>query len=89
MAYTVSLISALERGERSASRPGRVLLLGKGFPVQYSTGGWVGPTACLDASVWDRTAVVQALVSILTATRFPSIYTCMYKICLFNILLLN
>jgi hypothetical protein len=42
---------ALERGESSASRPGRVLPPGKEPPGTHCAGGWVGPRADLDADV--------------------------------------
>jgi hypothetical protein len=44
-------ISALDGGEWSASRPGRVLPPGKGPPGTHGTGGWVGPRANLDTEV--------------------------------------
>jgi hypothetical protein len=40
--------SALDRGEWSASRPGRALPPGKGPPGTQCRGGWVGPRAGLD-----------------------------------------
>jgi hypothetical protein len=43
------LTSALEAGEWSASRPGRALPPGKRAPGTRCIGGWVGPTAGLDA----------------------------------------
>jgi hypothetical protein len=45
------LTSALEGGEWSASRPGRALPPGKEPPGTHCTGGWVGPTAGMDAGV--------------------------------------
>jgi hypothetical protein len=42
------LTSALYGGERSASRPGR-LISGERVPGTHSIGGWVGPRAGLDA----------------------------------------
>jgi hypothetical protein len=44
------LTSALDRGEWSASRPGRVLPRGKD-PGTHWTGGWVGPRTGLDTEV--------------------------------------
>jgi hypothetical protein len=41
------LTSALDGGERSASRSSRALAPGKN-PGTHCTGGWVGPRACLD-----------------------------------------
>jgi hypothetical protein len=44
--------SALDRGEWSASRPGRSLPPGKGPPGTHCTGGWMGgPRAGLDTEV--------------------------------------
>jgi hypothetical protein len=63
------LTSALDRGERSASRFGRSLLPGKGPPGTHCTGGWVGPRAGLDteargknhfSSAGDRTSIARS-----------------------------
>jgi hypothetical protein len=43
--------SALDRGEWSASRPGRALAPGERTPGAHCTGGWVGPRAGLDTEV--------------------------------------
>jgi hypothetical protein len=43
------LISALDGGEWSESRPGRALPPGERTPGTHCTGGWVGPRAGLDA----------------------------------------
>jgi hypothetical protein len=40
--------SALDGGERSASRPGRTFKPGERTPGTHWTGGWVGPRAGLD-----------------------------------------
>jgi hypothetical protein len=40
--------SALDRGEWSASRPGRAFIPGERTPGTHCTGGWVGPRAGLD-----------------------------------------
>jgi hypothetical protein len=40
--------SALDGGEWSASRPGRVFTPGERTPGTHCTGGWVGPRAGLD-----------------------------------------
>jgi hypothetical protein len=45
-----SLISALDGGERSASRPGHFTPRERATGTQW-TGGWVGPRAVLDAVV--------------------------------------
>jgi hypothetical protein len=42
------ITSALDRGEWSASRSGRVLPPGKWTPGTHCTGAWVGPRAGLD-----------------------------------------
>jgi hypothetical protein len=42
--------SALDRGEWSASRPGRALPPGEWTPGTHCTGGWVGSRAGLDTS---------------------------------------
>jgi hypothetical protein len=42
------LTSALDKGEWSASRPGR-FITGERAPSTHCIGGWVGPRACLDA----------------------------------------
>jgi hypothetical protein len=42
------LTSALDEGERSASRPSRALHRGKGHPGTHWVGGWVGLRAGLD-----------------------------------------
>jgi hypothetical protein len=41
--------SALDGGERSASRPGRAFTLGERTPGTHCTGGWLGPRAGLDS----------------------------------------
>jgi hypothetical protein len=65
------LTSALERGEWSASRPGRALPRGERAPGTHCTGGWVGPRAGLDAETGrrksfgpagDQTPAVQSVV---------------------------
>jgi hypothetical protein len=68
------LISALDGGEWSASRPGRALPREKD-PGTHCTGGWVDPRDGLDPGdrrkilcpVGDRTAVVQPVVRHYTA----------------------
>jgi hypothetical protein len=47
---THSLTSALDRGEWSASRPGRFTPRERA-PVSHWIGGWLGPRAVLDAVV--------------------------------------
>jgi hypothetical protein len=42
------MTSALDGGERSASRPGRAFTPGERTPGTHCTGGWVGPRAGLD-----------------------------------------
>jgi hypothetical protein len=42
------IISALDGGEWSASRPGRALTPGKWTPSTHCTGSWVGPRTGLD-----------------------------------------
>jgi hypothetical protein len=62
------LSSALDRGDRSASRPGRVLLPGKEPRCTHWIGGWVSLRAVLDtefkgkflATAKDGTPVVQS-----------------------------
>jgi hypothetical protein len=44
------LVSALDGGERSASRPCRFTPRERA-PGTHTIGGWVGPRACLDAVV--------------------------------------
>jgi hypothetical protein len=51
------LTSALEGGERSASRLGPALPPGKEPPGTRCTGGWVGPRAGLDAEVRGKNAL--------------------------------
>jgi hypothetical protein len=46
-----SLTSALDEGERSASRPGRFTHGEERAPGTHWIGGWVGPRAVLDAVV--------------------------------------
>jgi hypothetical protein len=57
---------AIDRGEWSASRPGRVLTPGEKTPGTDCTGGWVNPKTGLDtevrgkilfASAGDRTSI--------------------------------
>jgi hypothetical protein len=43
--------SVLDRGEWSASRPGRAFTPGERTPGTHCTGGWVGPRAGLDTEV--------------------------------------
>jgi hypothetical protein len=51
IAPTHSRPRELDRGEWSASRPGRALPPGERTPGTYCTGGWVGPRAGLDTEV--------------------------------------
>jgi len=57
------LISALEGGQWSASRPGRFTPR-EMARVTYCTGGWVGPSAGLDT-------VVKRKIPSSAMTRFP------------------
>jgi hypothetical protein len=87
------LTSALDGGEWSASRPGRVLPPGKRTPGTHWIGGWVGPRAGLDAgarrkiclcrgSNLDR-PIVQPVVRHYTAwaTATPVHYSIMHIFC--------
>jgi hypothetical protein len=47
--------SALDRGEWSASRPGRAFIPGEMTPGTHCTGGWVGPRAGLDTEARGKT----------------------------------
>jgi hypothetical protein len=47
--------SALDRGERSASRTGRSFTRGERTPGTHCTGGWVGPRAGLDTEARRKT----------------------------------
>jgi hypothetical protein len=65
------LTSALDGGEWSASRPGRALLPGKGYPVPtVQEAGWVSELFWIQrleeryfASAGDRISVIQSVVS--------------------------
>jgi hypothetical protein len=54
------LTSAVEGGEWSASRPGRIYPRGRA-PGTHCTGGWVGPRAGLDAEVRGKISTVISI----------------------------
>jgi hypothetical protein len=72
------LTSALDRGEWSASCPGRALLPGERTTGIHWTGGWVGPRAGLDAGARRKTLCLCRVSNPGRPVRRQSLYCLSY-----------